>query len=352
MNRRVFLNAAIGAVFCIGANAASISDLVGTDDVYQVARDGRDLYVLDCRADQSRKVCTAPTTLDWNGGPNKNATKICSMAGNRAYVVDWDGSNMQPVTPSGTDNGHFWGDEWIVYTGEKENKSGAGTTWKVRIDGATNKPIESTRVKIANGQYSGAMNGSGEFLAESYGKAYMYQISTGTKSPPFNDSQNCVGSPHPGNKPQMMFNRDPGHKAMVIGEWNVSANTTRIIWTYSGTEVFGEWSANHENFCIINGKLVRISDKRSASLNMTIGRVGGPWVGRRQATSANISAPMQLSVREHSPQPGSAIFDVLGRAGAGFGAATRRLVAAPTVVVHPGKGASVKLPVAVAPAEW
>jgi len=64
-------------------------------------------------------------------------------------------------------------------------------------------------------------------------------------------------------------------------------NTTRIIWSYSGVEVFGLWSVNHENFCVMaeherNFRLVRISDKKSASINLGGVYVGGPWVGHRK----------------------------------------------------------------------
>ncbi len=274
--------------------AASVSDLVGDMDAYQCWRNGKSLMLLDCKSGQSRTVATVSGNVEWAGGPNRDATKIVFWdPGQNVYVVDWDGGNLKRI--AGGSHPHFLGNDEVVYL------SGGGT-YKISIDPSTNEPGDAT--KLSGTQCEAGITGNGLYLAETYPKSFMIEISSGKKSPHFNGSQNCSGSAHPGDKAQMMFNRDPGHNAMVIGEWDPGSNTTNIIWTYSGGEMFGLWSVNHENFCVMmsherDPKLVRISDKQSAGISMGGVYCGGPWVGHRvevpeddtpPSTPANLSA--------------------------------------------------------------
>ena len=273
--------------------AASVSDLVGDMDAYQCWRNGKSLMLLDCKSGESRTVATVSGNVEWSGGPNRDATKITFWDGGSVYVVNWDGGNLKRI--AGGQHPHFLGNDQVVYL------SGGGT-YKVSINPSTNEPGDATQ--LSGTQCEAGITGNGLYLAETYPKSFMIEISSGKKSPHFNGSQNCSGSAHPGDKAQMMFNRDPGHQAMVIGEWDPGSNSTNIIWTYSGGEMFGLWSVNHENFCVMmsyekNPKLVRISDKQSAGISMGGVYCGGPWVGHREevpeddtppSTPANLSA--------------------------------------------------------------
>ncbi len=276
------------------------------------------LYCKDLLSGETWEVFTrAPDTWETQVATiNREGTKLTCTDGHAPVVINLDGTNKQVVAPEGT-NQHFWRDDegydWVVYTGENEHKNRAGTTWKVRIDGSTNVPVESTRTKIADIQFSCGFNGSGVYLGESYGTSIIKNIVTGEQSPDFNDTRNCVGSMHPGDKPWIMFEESPAHDRVGIFEWNEAEDTTRRIWRLEKDSIFGLWSPNDENYCVI------LNDRHNAQNNAPLdlvklsvdtsgtgdndgswemapmgisGMVGGPWVepvgvGIRRGTREN-----------------------------------------------------------------
>ena len=284
---------------------ASVTDLVGGMDAYQCYGKGGRVYVLDCVCGQSREVTSVSGEVGWCGGPNRDATKIVFTAGGGVHVVDWDGGNARRVASG--DMPHFRETDRIVYTAD-------GGTHQVRIDRSSNEPIESTRSRICDIECEAGLTGSGRYLCETYPRSFMVEVGSGTKSPYFNENQNCSGSPHPGNEVRMMFNASPMHDQMVIGEWDPADNTTRIVWSYGGSEIFGLWSVNHEDFCVMaedesNFRLVRISDKLSAPIDMDGLYVGGPWVGNRADAhisgsgamrNSRLSTPLQVTVSDRT----------------------------------------------------
>ena len=244
----------------------------------------------------------------WCGTLNRDGIKLTCNDGSVPIVINLDGTSKQVVAPVGT-NCHFWrdesGEDWVVYTAENEAKNRVGTTWKVRIDKLTNKPVESSRTKIADIQFSCGLNGSGVYLGESYGTAIIKNLVTGEQSPDFNDTRNCVGTMHPGDKPWIMFEESPVHDRVGIFEWDESTGSARRIWRFEKENVFGLWSPNDENFCAIlnngenaakKGELdlvklwVNVSDTgdndgswESAPMGIS-GYVGGPWIEPKTGT--------------------------------------------------------------------
>jgi len=245
------------------------------------------------------------------------------MNGKQVAVIDVDGSNYQAVTSSNRSSGHFWrddsGNDWVVYLGELENKNQGGSTWRVRIDSSTNAAIESSREKLNDEQYSAGLGGSGVYLAESYGKSYLYNLQTRQKSVHLNGVQNCVGSAHAGSKPWMMYERDVEHHHVVISEWKESSNTARYIWQYdAGSKVvFAQWSQSDERYATIqlsddeNGpsslQLVKLqidsagSDDnqgsyQQAAMGIDHNYIGGVWIGDSfsSPTATAPDAPAQL----------------------------------------------------------
>jgi len=283
------------------ASAASIEDLLDGRSAMQAYQDGDDVRVRDLATGKDWTLFTraASTPEPWTGGINRDGTKLCCTDGDRVCVVDLDGSNHQRVTPAGGSNGYFWrddqGNDWVVYTGEPEHKDQSGTTWRVRIDAKTNKPIESSRRKIADQQYSAGLGGSGVYLFESYGKSYILNVKTGAKSVHLNDAQNCVGSANPGDQPWMMYEESPAHHEVVISEWNEDANAARYIWRYHHKpgQVFARWSTTDNRYATISkaGKLflVRLrvdtrgdGDNTGSWTEAAMGishYVGGVWIG-------------------------------------------------------------------------
>ena len=272
--------------------------------------DSNDVYCKELLSGETWKVFSRePDTWErWCGTINCDGTRLTCNDGSVPIVINLDGTNKQAVAPVGT-NCHFWrdgsGEDWVVYTAENEAKNRVGTTWKVRIDKLTNKPVESTRVKIADIQFSSGLNGSGVYLGEAYGTAIIKNLVTGEQSPDFNDTRNCVGTMHPGDKPWIMFEESPAHDRVGIFEWNETTGSARRIWRFEKEDVFGLWSPNNENFGLIlnNGEsaaqrgsldLVRIvvdtsdTGDNDGSWQIApmgiVGVLGGPWIERKTGT--------------------------------------------------------------------
>jgi hypothetical protein len=297
--------AAALAAFALAASdapAASLKDLLDGKTALQAYSRGLEVRVRNLATGADRKVFTrsGPTVEAWAGGINHDGTKLCCMDGRRLCVVNLDGSDHRFVAPQEAGAGYFWRDpsgrDWVVYIGEKENKSQKGTTWRVRIDAATNRPVESTREKIADQQYSAGLGGSGVYLFESYGKSFILNLKTGTKSVHLNSTQNCVGSAHPGGKPWMMYEESPAHHDVVISEWNEATDSARYIWRYHepASEVFGKWSTTDDRFATITKEgekryLVRLEvdtrgdgDNEGSWEEAPMGldsHIGGVWIG-------------------------------------------------------------------------
>ena len=286
-------------------DALTLDDLLNGRRALQCYHNNTNVvYCKDLLSGETWEVFTrAENTWEkWCGTINRDGTKLTCNDGSVPIVINLDGTNKEPVAPVGT-NCHFWRDEssedWVVYTGENESKNRAGTTWKVRIDKTTNKPVESTREKIADIQFSCGLNGSGVYLGESYGTAIIKNLVTGKQSPDFNDTRNCVGTMHPGDKPWIMFEESPAHDMVGIFAWNESNNSARRIWRLEKDSIFGNWSPNNEHFGVIlknrhraeyNGALFLVAisvdtsgdgdndgSSRIAPMGIS-GMVGGPWV--------------------------------------------------------------------------
>ena len=302
---RICFAAGVLAPFCNAGEALTMAELLGGRRALQCYHnDSNAVFCKDLLSGETWKVLSRkPDTWGrWCGTINRDGTKLTCNDGSVPIVVNLDGTNKEDIAVQGM-NCHFWrdndGNDWVVYTGENENKNRAGTTWKVRVDGSTNKPVESTRTKIADIQFSCGFNGSGVYLGESYGTSLIKNVVTGKQSPDFNDTRNCVGSMHPGDKPWIMFEESPAHDRVGIFEWNESDNSARRIWRLEKESIFGHWSTNNENYCVILNNqhyahnsapldLVRLSVDTSdtgdndgswvmAPMGIN-GMVGGPWV--------------------------------------------------------------------------
>ncbi len=308
--RRILKAFAAGCVLLLPAGVAHAQTaaelLNGRKALQCYHNDTNVVYCKELLSGQTWKVFTRAegTWEPWCGTINRDGTKLTCNDGSVPIVINLDGTRKEPLAPEGT-NCHFWrdsdGSDWVVYTPESEQKNRVGTTWKVRIDHTTNKPVEATRTKIADIQFSCGLNGSGVYLGESYGTAIIKNLMTGEQSPDFNDTRNCVGTMHPGDKPWIMFEESPVHDRVGIFEWNESAGSARRIWRLEKPDVFGLWSPNNEHFGVIlnNGNnaaykgsldLIRIAVDTSGDSDNDgawqiapmgiIGMVGGPWVER------------------------------------------------------------------------
>ncbi len=312
---RMCIAAWVLAPLCYADEALTVADLLNGRRALQCFHNGTNVvYCKDLLSGETREVFTRAeeTWEKWCGTINRDGTKLTCNDGSVPIVINLDGSNKEAIAPVGT-NCHFRRDEssedWVVYTGENESKNRAGTTWKVRIDKTTNEPVESTRTKIADIQFSCGFNGSGVYLGESYGTSIIMNVETGEQSPDFNDTRNCVGTMHPGDKPWIMFEESPAHDMVGIFAWNESDNSARRIWRLEKDSIFGNWSPNNENFGVIlknrhraeyNGALFLVgisvdtsgdgdNDGSSRIAPMEIsGMVGGPWVEQGMVNCDNV----------------------------------------------------------------
>ena len=308
------------AALSVGSVAlgASVSSLLDGKDALQCYRTSGSKIVRcrNLRTGEDWKVFTSASDPTWMGAINRDGTKLTTVENKRIVVVNLDGSHKRTLTSSDTDNASFWRDssgrDWVIYNGELGSKySLNGSTWRVRIDPVTNQPEESTREKILNKHFDSGMTGDGRYVGRTYAESRLYDLQSGVMSPHLNGSQNCVASVNPGDKPWMMYEKEPAHHDVVISEWRRSDNSARYIWQYhyGSGEVFGLWSCSDNRYAMMRKGsqlyLVKLQVDTSGSGNNTgsyqeagtgvPNYVGRLWVGTLDATndppSASIATP-------------------------------------------------------------
>ena len=299
---------------------AEPAELLGDYDGLQCYHDGSsDVFCLNIKTGRTWKVLSRTAGVARGmGSISADGTKFVCNDGTGIVAVNLDGTNKKVVAQTGV-IGYFFldedGNEWIGYNGEGKVSSGtSGTTWKVRIDGETNEPIESTRQKILDEQYTCGISNGGTYIGETYAGCLMKNLETG-QSVNLVDKligkQCCWGQICPEDKPRILCTPSVVHDRIALYEWDEQNNKVTELWDHDAG--FSRWSTTNDDFCVAHFDrhdgfsaktmyLIQIGvdgkQTQSASLGIK-GFVGGPWIGTLGGVGTKSRQSLQSVKREH-----------------------------------------------------
>ncbi len=316
----------IAAPAC-AASAADPSDLLGDRDGLQCFHDGgNSVHCLNIKTGETWKVFNRDGGVERGmGGINSSGTKLACNDGSAIVVVNLDGTNREAVAEKGVVAFFFVGDDgndWVGYNGDEAVSGGTdGTTWKVRIDPRTNTPIESTREKVLDRQWTGGISNGGTYIGETYRGCLMKNLQTGEQidlRSAVVDAQCCWGRICPEDKPRILTTPGTGHDKIAVFEWDEASGGGSKLWEHDAA--FSRWSGTDDDYCVAHYDrhdghaaselhLIRIGIDGGATETASLGVkgfVGGPWIGTlsdnniRERGTGRTSGSIRLANRSRS----------------------------------------------------
>lgn len=320
-----------------GLHAEEPGDLLGELDGLQCYSDGgNSVHCLNIKTGETWKVFDRDGGTERGmGGINADGTKLACNDGSNIVVVNLDGTSREVVAERGVVAFFFVGDdgnEWVGYNGDDAVSGGTdGTTWKVRIDAGTNEPIESTREKVLDRQWTGGISNGGRYIGETYRGCLMKNLQTGEQidlRSAVVGTQCCWGRICPEDKPRILTTPGTGHDKIAVFEWDEASGGGSKLWEHDAA--FSRWSGTDDDYCVAHYDrhdghaaselhLIRIGIDGAATETASLGVkgfVGGPWIGTlsdnniRERGTGRISGGVRLadhsrSVHILAPVPGS-----------------------------------------------
>ncbi len=304
---RMAVLVSVAAAVC-GLSAAEPADLLGELDGLQCYSDGgNSVHCLNIRTGETWKVFDRDGGTERGmGGINADGTKLVCNDGKKIVAINLDGTNEETVADQGVCGFFFLGGdgmEWVGYNGEDGVSGGtSGSTWKVRIDEETNRPIESTREKVLDEQWTAGISNGGTYIGESYRGCLMKNLETGAQIDLKSEvvgTQTCWGQVNPENKPRILCTPGTGHDRIAIYEWDDPNDGGGKLWEHNAG--FSRWSSTNEDYCVAHYHrgdghsgselfLIKIGldgeETEEASLGVN-GYVGGPWIGTLGGTGVD-----------------------------------------------------------------